>query len=99
MQGEFDTQYPGLSIELIGVNEVGHDSANDQMCDGRDIPWLQDTSAGDWWGAWSPTYRDVVILDGAGELAGVYNLTDHPLTDEANYVELKAMIVEIAEAE
>ena len=99
MQGELDTQYPDLDIEIVGVNENGYDSANETICDGRDIPWLQDTSGADWWGIWAPTYRDVLVLDSAGELAGVYNLTEHQLTDEANYVELKALIVEIAESE
>ncbi len=99
MQGEFDTQYPDLAIELLGINETGFESANDTVSEGRDIPWLQDTSATDWWGTWTPTYRDVLILDGEGELAGVFNLTDKPITEDANYVELKALIVEIAQAQ
>lgn len=69
------------------------------MCEGRDLPWLQDTSAADWWGVWSPDYRDVVILGGAGELAAVYNLTDKPITEDANYAELEALLIEIAQRE
>ena len=69
------------------------------MCEGRDLPWLQDTASADWWGEWAPTYRDVIILDGRGEVAGIYNLTEHTLTEEANFLELEAMLVEIAEAE
>lgn len=69
------------------------------MCEGRDLPWLQDTKDADWWGEWIPTYRDVIILDGAGEVAAIYNLTQNSLTIEDNYVELKATLIEIAEAE
>jgi hypothetical protein len=67
------------------------------MCDGRDIPWLQDTSAANWWGTWTPVYRDLVILDGDGELADVYNLTANPITDAANYAELSTLLVDIAD--
>ena len=69
------------------------------MCDGRDLPWLQDTTAADWWGRWSPTYRDVIIVDGKGEVAAIYNLTEHSLTEDANYAELEALLVSIAQAE
>ena len=99
MQGEFELQYPDLDIAIIGVNEAGHEGGNTSMCEGRDLPWLQDTSSANWWGTWSPTYRDVVILDSKGELAGVYNLTENSLESDDNYVELKALIVEIAEAQ
>lgn len=92
-------QYPGLAISIIGVNEVGHEAGNEGMCEGRDLPWLQDTSEADWWGEWAPTYRDVIIVDGDGGVASVYNLTEHDLADEASYVELKTILIEIAEAE
>jgi hypothetical protein len=57
---------------------------------------LQDTAAADWWGVWSPAYRDVVILDGQGELAGVFNLTEQPITDDANYAELEQLLLDVA---
>lgn len=99
MQTELDAEYPDLGIEIVGVNEAGHESANATICEGRDLPWLQDTNAADWWGRWSPTYRDVVILDGQGELADVYNLTSHPVTDQGNYDELKGLLVELAQGQ
>ena len=67
------------------------------MCDGRDTPWLQDTDAADWWGRWAPTYRDVVILDGSGELGDIFNLTDNPIdSDDGNYVALKQALLDVA---
>lgn len=97
MQGEFAVQYPDLEIAILGVNEAGRESGNEAMCEGRDIPWLQDTDAANWWGRWSPTYRDVILVDGEGELVTTYNLTTNSLLEEDNYVELKALIVETAE--
>jgi hypothetical protein len=68
------------------------------MCDGRDTPWLQDTDAAGWWSSWNPTYRDVIILDGDGDLADVYNLTDNPIsTNEGNYIALKQAILDVAQ--
>ena len=100
MQVELDTQYPGLEIDIIGVNEVGHESGNESICDGRDLPWLQDLSSTDWWGTWAPTYRDVIILDKNGELADVFNLTDKDIDgNDANYVELETLLIDLAEAQ
>jgi hypothetical protein len=97
MQAALDADHPELEIDILGVNEVGHESGNDLVCTGNDIPWLQDTAEADWWGTWSPTYRDVIILDGDGELAAVFNVTEKALTDQANYDELYNLLVELAQ--
>jgi hypothetical protein len=46
----------------------------------------------DVWNAWGVTYRDVYILDRENALYAVYNLTDHPLSSDANREELKALL-------
>lgn len=81
----------------MGVNEEGHEAGNALAYAGRDIPWLQDTVETDWWGIWDPAYRDVIILDGQGQLAAIYNLTDKPITENANYFELHDLLVELAQ--
>ena len=43
LQTELDVEYPELGIQIIGVNAIGHESDNADMCEGRDLPWLQDT--------------------------------------------------------
>jgi hypothetical protein len=53
---------------------------------------LQDSAAVDAWGSWGVAYRDVVILDGTGTTVGVYNLTEHDLSDAGNYEELTDML-------
>lgn len=96
MQAQLDAEHPELDIALLGVNELGHEAGNALVCEGRTIPWLQDTAEADWWGSWAPTYRDVVILDAQSELVGVYNLTDHSLLDDANYQALYDLLVSLA---
>ena len=89
-------QLPGGQVAIFGVNEVGHEDANAEMCAGRDAPWLQDTRAASWWRHWDPVYRDVIMLDREGQQVGVYNLTEHSLVEEANYAALRAMLVNLA---
>ena len=62
---------------ILGLNEVGHESGNDAFCEGRDLPWLQDTADAGVWQEWGVVYRDVVILDADGEAVEVYNLTEN----------------------
>ena len=77
---------------VLGVNEVGNESANDLICMGGDIPWLQDTAAAAVWTAWAVTYRDVIVLNKDNEIGNVFNLTTHDLGNAANYDELKSRI-------
>jgi hypothetical protein len=43
------------------------------------------------------TYRDVIILDENGELGDVYNLTSNDLGETDKYVELKSLMLDIAQ--
>lgn len=98
MQAEIDIQYPGLGIAIVGVNEAGHELANADMCEGRELPWLQDTSEANWWGEWDVVYRDVIVVGRDGVPTGeVVNLTDNDLGDPDVYVELKSMLLAAAE--
>lgn len=76
-------------IRILGVNAIGSEGGNDANCNGRDIPWLQDTAAEHVWTQWQITYRDVVILDANNVPVDVYNLTANDLGVPANYDELK----------
>lgn len=66
------------------------------MCDGRDLPWLQDTTTVDAWGLWDVEYRDVVILDADGVRHYSYNLTVYDLADSDHRDLLKELIREVA---
>jgi hypothetical protein len=77
------------SIAIIGVNEVGFDSGNEGFTQGRDLPWLQDTEEQAVWAQWSVSYRDVVLVDPNGKIAGVFNLTLYDLGQNGDYEDLR----------
>ena len=81
------------------MNQVGHGSANATICDGRDLPWLQESSDDDVWGDWSVTYRDVIILDHENRPVDVFNLTTYDLSEAANREELLRRLRAIAAGE
>lgn len=87
---------PSTSIRLLGIDEIGAEAGNDLITDGRDIPWLQDVPDEDVRTEWQATYRDVVILDRDNGRAAVYNLTEHDLSDPANYAALKSLLLSVA---
>ncbi len=83
------------TIAIIGVNEVGFAGGNEGFTEGRDLPWLQDTEEEAAWAAWGVSYRDVVLVNPEGELVGVFNLTVHDLSDNGDYADLKAALLEL----
>jgi len=96
MQGELENTATGIPIRILGVNAVGQESDNDLIVAGRTLPWLQDTKSQDVWTDWKVTWRDVIVLDGDNNVAGIYNLTDHNLATAANYDSLKALLIKVA---
>lgn len=92
MQTELDAAALPSSVQILGVNQIGLEQGNPDMCAGRTLPWLQDVAGTDAWALWQVTGRDVVILDEGNQVVGVYNLTQHPLEIPANYDELKSLI-------
>ena len=86
---------PETGIVILGVNEAGYGN-NEAICEGRDLPWLQDTQEDDWWGSWGITYRDVVILNRDGNEEAVFNLTEHDLGNPNDYAAFKALLLDIA---
>jgi len=83
-------------VRLLGVNAVGQESANQLMCQGRVLPWLQDTQAQDVWTSWGATWRDVVILGPDNVRVTVFNLTTHDLSDTTHYYALKRLLLAAA---
>ncbi len=100
MQNDLEAAYPELDIRILGVNEVGYEADNDLITDGVDIPWLQDVNDGFGspiaWGSWGVTLRDVVILDAENNMVGTYNLTEHDLTYQPHYDELRQILIDTA---
>jgi len=99
MQHEVDQEDTASAIRILGVNQIGHESGNASICNGRTISWLQEVPGSLVWVPWSVNYRDVVILNEENEVVAVYNLTAHTLADSANFATLRALLLEIADGD
>jgi hypothetical protein len=88
MMNELSSEHPG-AVQLMAVNQVGHESSTDTMADLGDIPLLQDTAETDAWTTWNVEYRDVVIVNTEGKQVEAYNLTTYDLSNPDNYATLK----------
>ncbi|MCA9144083.1 MAG: hypothetical protein H6823_16355 [Planctomycetaceae bacterium] len=107
LQGELETTYPILNIQIVGLNEFGQDpaGANDLMMASRTTPWLQDGDSNGnqrsdvWYDKWNVTYRDVIVLNGQNEMTDVYNLTSHDLGVAANYATMRDKLIDAAMTE
>lgn len=96
MQNELLGANPATIIRIGGINQIGAEGSADAMCQGRDIPLLQDTSDDHVWAQWQVRYRDVFILDEENRTVAVYNLTDNSLTVQENYDELMQLLLDAA---
>lgn len=81
-----------LHCSIVGVNRKNAAGANDLIVD-RSLPWIQDTDEDDVWADWGVGYRDVWVMDGAGNHVGTYNLTHNDLGDSNNRSVLLNMIL------
>jgi hypothetical protein len=96
LQKQLDAEHPKAGIAILGVNGIGHGN-NAAFCEGRSLPWLQDTAEADWWANWGVRYRDVVILDRTGNKADIFNLTDHDLQDSQDFAAFKSLLLAAAQ--
>jgi hypothetical protein len=83
-------------VQILGVNEIGYELGNPAICKGRELPWLQETTASPIWQPWDVTYRDVVILDPDADIALVFNLTTYSLELPGNYAALRDSLLRVA---
>lgn len=98
MQNDLDGT---IDVQILGVNKIGYEYANDAMTSGRDIPWLQDVDSddngsSDVWTSWDVRWRDVVILDAENAKVGTFNLAVHDLQVSDDYNALRQMLVDAA---
>ncbi|MCK6505598.1 hypothetical protein L6R53_19735 [Myxococcota bacterium] len=57
---------------------------------------VQDDETARVWESWEATWRDTWVLDGGNEACGVYNLTEHDLSDPVEYAGLYDLLVACA---
>ncbi|MAE64422.1 MAG: hypothetical protein CMJ18_09145 [Phycisphaeraceae bacterium] len=86
-------------VRIIGINGpawAGDDLAG--MLAGRVLPFVQDDAQQNVWANWNADWRDVFILDRAGQLANRINLTgfnpDPGVNQGQNYALLKSMFLD-----
>jgi hypothetical protein len=96
MQAEIDSQQTARAIHILGVNAIGLESGNSTITADRQLPWLQPASGDDPWMLWPIEYRDVAILGPGNELLGTFNLTEHDLSDPANFATLHDQLLTAA---
>ncbi len=102
MQKDLDANFPELNIQLLGMNQITHETGNATTTNGRDLPWLQDVDANKdgrsdvWLSSWAYEYRDVVIVDANNQFVQAYNLTTNDLADANNYADLRQLLVAAA---
>ena len=92
MQKELDAESLPVEIHILGVNGIGLESGNPTITAGRTLPWLQDVQEQNVWMSWNVVWRDVWILDTNNVPIGIYNLTEHNLSDPVQYAELKTIL-------
>jgi hypothetical protein len=99
--GELDVMHEaiaeelGFEIPIVGLNAAGLQDANPVITDGRDLPWLQDTS-GDVWDAWRAEWRDIFVLDADGVIIDHRNLTAFDLTNTELFTTYQNMLIDVA---
>lgn len=87
----------GHPIQIIGVNEAGFETGNEDMTANRTLPWLQDTEETNVWDLWEVAYRDVYVMDKNGTVRFRFNLTVHDLSKPDNYDALSKGLIELGQ--
>jgi hypothetical protein len=103
MQQQLNESYPELEVQIIGVNERGHELGNPIITKDRSLPWLQDLDADqdgasdNFMNRWDYAYRDVVIVDAQNVPIEAYNLTENDLGQPENFDALMTKLINAAQ--
>jgi hypothetical protein len=93
MEHELEAAHPDLDLDIIMVNAPGLEAGNEALFAITDLPVVQDDTTWNVWTDWGAVWRDVYVLDRTNHVTAVYNLTDHNLSNAANYAELYDLFV------
>ncbi len=93
MEAELEAAHPELELDIVMVNAPGLESGNSALFGVTTLPVVQDDATANVWLNWGAVWRDVYVLDRSNHVTAVYNLTDHSLSDPANYAELYDLFV------
>ncbi|MHC4932421.1 MAG: hypothetical protein ACYTGV_09560 [Planctomycetota bacterium] len=76
----------------MSCNAAGTETGLVELCNGRDLPVVQDTYIDHVWDNWQVVWRDVAILDENNVWVATYNLGTNDLQFPANRETLKDML-------
>lgn len=96
MQAEIYSSDTLRPVRILGVNDIGYESGNEDMTADQVLPWLQPAAEEGVWTLWQVEYRDVVILGPGNEYLGTFNLTVHDLSDPVEYATLMNELLAVA---
>jgi len=92
MQKELAREQSERPIQILGINQAGHEAGNAFITTGLDLPWLQETAEVDVWAAWQINFRDVAVVGPDNRVLEVFNLTQNDLGIAENYAALKDLL-------
>ena len=96
MQKELEQEQRERLIQILGINQIGHEAGNTSITIGQDLPWLQETPIVDVWSAWQIVYRDVVVVGPDNRVVEVFNLTQNNLGVAEDYAALKDLLLHVS---
>lgn len=79
MQNELTVEHPGLSISILGINQIGAEAGLPDVAALSNLPVVEDDETTQIWTNWGANWRDVIILDRQNQPIATYNLTVHNL--------------------
>ena len=86
-------------VHILGINGINYeDKSLEGMINGRILPWVQDNADQRVWESWEVIIRDLFVLNRAGDVVEVVNLTsfnpDPSENDGENYLTIKNLLLE-----
>ena len=91
-----------VNVQILGMNQLGHEGGNSTISQDNTIPWLQDGDTDNdgqsdvWLNSWAFTFRDVVIVGPNNEVLDIFNVTTQNLAEGENFNQLKDLFVQAA---
>lgn len=94
LQDQLSADHPELDVQILLVNRDHREEGMPDLTSITDLPVVQDDEQDVLvWERWGATWRDVFVLDRNNRVAGVYNLTEHDLQDDEEYVGMYELFV------
>ena len=98
LQAQLIAENAATKIRVLGINAAGLEPDNPTIITNCTIPWLQDTTTANVWGAWGGQQLRLHILDTFNIRRAIWNHTASPLAvaNDTNWNALKALLKQIA---